>query len=52
MQQKYPAAEIVQHSQAIMQDDDIDLIIVSAREKNNLRLLGEILQTGKHVRII
>lgn len=48
----YPDAEIVQDKRSIMEDSTIDLIVISGAPKNDLDLVAEVLQTGKHVRIV
>lgn len=48
----YPDAEIVQDKRSIMEDSTIDLIVISGAPKNDLDLVAEMLQTGKHVRIV
>lgn len=48
----YPHSEIVQDKRAIMEDATIDLIVISGAAKNDLDLVAEVLQTGKHVRIV
>ncbi len=49
---QYPQAEIVQDKQSILQDEGIDLVIVSAPAKEDLPLVGEVLRAGKNVRIM
>ncbi len=49
---RYPQAEIVQDKQQIIQDEDIDLVIVSAPAHTDLPLVGEFLRAGKNVRIV
>lgn len=48
----YPQSEIVQDKRAIMEDSTIDLIVISGAAKSDLDLVAEVLQTGKHVRIV
>lgn len=48
----YPHAEIVQDKRAIMEDSSIDLIVISGAAKSDLDLVAEVLQTGKHVRLV
>jgi predicted dehydrogenase len=48
----YPQSEIVQDKRAIMDDSSIDLIVISGAAKSDLDLVAEVLQTGKHVRIV
>ena len=49
---KYPEAEIVNDVNNIMNDAAIELVIFSAPNVNNSRVVGDALQAGKHVRII
>jgi hypothetical protein len=49
---RYPQSEIVQDKRAIMEDSSIDLIVISGAAKSDLDLVAEVLQTGKHVRIV
>ncbi len=48
----YPQSEIVQDKRAIMEDSTIDLIVISGAAKDDLDLVAEVLQTGKHVRLV
>jgi predicted dehydrogenase len=48
----YPQSEIVQDKQAIIHDSSIDLIVISGAAEKELDLVAEVLQTGKHVRIV
>lgn len=48
----YPQSEIVYDKRAIMEDSTIDLIVISGAAKNDLDLVAEVLQTGKHVRLV
>lgn len=48
----YPQSEIVQDKRAIMEDSSIDLIVISGAAKDDLDLVAEVLQTGKHVRLV
>lgn len=52
MQLKYPETEFVEHRHAIMEDDGIDLVIISSQAAQNLDILGEAIRAGKHARII
>lgn len=52
MRSHYPDAEIVQDKRSIMEDSSIDLIVISGAPKTDLDLVAEVLQTGKHVRIV
>jgi hypothetical protein len=48
----FPGAQIVRDIQEITSDNCIELVIVSASNSNDLSTLVEIIQTGKHVRVI
>lgn len=48
----YPQSEIVQDKRAIIDDASIDLIVISGAAKSDLDLVAEVVQTGKHVRIV
>lgn len=50
--QHYPHAEIVQDKRAIMEDSSIDLIVISGAANSDLDLVAEVLQAGKHVRLV
>ncbi|WP_276483386.1 hypothetical protein [Paraflavitalea pollutisoli] len=50
--QHYPHSEIVQDKRAIMEDSSIDLIVISGAAKSDLDLVAEVLQAGKHVRLV
>ena len=52
MRLHYPQSEIVQDKQAIIEDSTIDLIVISGAAKSDLDWVAEVLQTGKHVRIV
>jgi len=49
---KYPNAEMVNDIKAIVEDSTIDLVIISSAKANDLPLVEQILQSGKHLRII
>lgn len=49
---QYPEAEIVNDVKAIVNDTAIDLVLISAQRANDLPAMGNILQAGKHVRVI
>ena len=51
-QSQYPKAELVEDIEAIIQDDTIELVLVTASAGNNKDIIGQVLQNGKHVRII
>jgi predicted dehydrogenase len=48
----YPKAEVVQHKAAIIDDATIELIVISGAAQQDMDLVAEALQTGKHVRIV
>jgi predicted dehydrogenase len=48
----YPDAEIVNDPSSIIQDKLIDLVLVSAKKPGDTDVVAEVLQAGKHVRII
>ena len=50
--QFFPTAEIVQNMHEITKDNCIELVIVSANRLNDPAVLANIMQTGKHVRIV
>lgn len=50
--EQYPKSEIVQSKHAIINDKSIELVIVSSPAKEDLSLVGEVLESGKQVRIV
>jgi scyllo-inositol 2-dehydrogenase (NADP+) len=50
--EQYPGAEIVPDSEAIIQDESIDLVIVSKPADEDFSLVTRALEAGKHVRIL
>ncbi|RFM25754.1 hypothetical protein [Deminuibacter soli] len=52
MQLKYPETEFVEHRHAIIEDDGIDLVLISKHSEHNLEILGEAIRAGKHARIV
>jgi predicted dehydrogenase len=48
----YPAAELVEDIDAILHDDTIELVLVTAPAENDKDIISKVLLTGKHVRII
>jgi|SRR5215218_3890431 len=50
-QLQYPAAEIVFKTENIIQDNSIDHVIIYEPASDNLKLVAEVLQTGKKVQI-
>ncbi|RTL57418.1 MAG: hypothetical protein EKK37_15355 [Sphingobacteriales bacterium] len=51
-QQLYPMAELVDNTAAIIQDDTIELVLVADPQKEDKDLISQVMQSGKHVRII
>lgn len=51
-QTKYPQLEIVNDSSSIIHDDVIDLVLLSVHTAKDMNIVGELLQSGKHMRII
>jgi hypothetical protein len=49
---QYPKAEIVNDIKSITEDAGIELVIISASNSKDSRMLQHIMQTGKKVRII
>jgi len=50
--EQYPQSEIVLSKQAIINDKSIELVIISSPSKEDLSLVGEVLESGKQVRIV
>lgn len=48
----YPEAEVVQDKTAIIDDATIELIVISGAEQQDMDLVAEVVQTGKHVRMV
>lgn len=48
----YPQAEVVQDKAAIINDATIELIVISGAAHQDMDLVAEVLQTGKHVRVV
>lgn len=51
-QKRFPHAEIVYDKASLVQDSQLDLIVIDAPVKECLDLVGDVLRTGKAVRII
>lgn len=49
---RYPSAEIVDNTRAILDDSSIDLVIVSRPTPNDMGIVGEAIKAGKQIRII
>lgn len=52
VKQMFPDAEIVEDVQSIINDEKIDLVIMPTKQSEELRLVAEVLQTGKNIRIV
>ena len=52
VKQQFPEAEIVNDIQSILHDDKIDLVIMPTKQSEELKLVAEVLQTGKNIRIV
>lgn len=48
----YPHAEMVQDTHSIINDESIELVIVSAPGETDLNLVAEAIEAGKQVRIL
>ncbi|MEP7111090.1 MAG: Gfo/Idh/MocA family oxidoreductase [Ferruginibacter sp.] len=49
---RYPLAEIVDNTRDILDDNSIDLVIVSGPSQDDMGMVGEAIQAGKQIRII
>ena len=49
---QYPQSEIVEDKSAILDDSSIDLVVIAGAAKSDLDWVAELVQTGKHVRMI
>jgi scyllo-inositol 2-dehydrogenase (NADP+) len=49
---RYPNAELVVNSRDILEDNSIELVIVSDPSEKDMEMVGEALQAGKQIRII
>ena len=52
VQSQYPEVEIVQDTNSILQDQAIDLVIVSAPKASDMNMVAKVLQAGKSVQIL
>ena len=52
VKQMFPDAEIVEDVQSIINDEKIDLVIMPNNQSEELKLVAEVLQTGKNIRIV
>ncbi len=49
---RFPEAETVTEISDLIHDATIDLVMVSANDDDHKNLVADILQTGKHVRVV
>ena len=49
---KYPLAEVVDDTKAIINDSSIELIIISNPSHEDMGIVGQAIAAGKHIRII
>lgn len=49
---RFPEAETVTEIGDLIHDSAIDLVMVSANDDDHKNLVADILQTGKHVRVV
>ena len=49
---KYPSAEVVDDTKAIINDNSIELVIISNPSKEDMSMVGEFIHAGKYIRII
>lgn len=49
---RYPQAEIVDNTRAILDDHSIELVIVSGNNNDAMGFVGEAIQAGKQIRVI
>jgi len=52
VKQLFPEAEVVNDIQSIIHDDKIDLVIMPSGQNEELKLVAEVLLTGKNIRIV
>ena len=52
VKQLFPDAEIVQDVQSIINDEKIDLVIMPTKQSEELKLVAQVLETGKNIRIV
>lgn len=48
----YPQVEIVDDKSSIINDNTIELVIVSAPSATDMEMVSEVMNAGKHVRIL
>jgi len=49
---RFPTAEIVDNTRAILDDSSIELVIVSGASNSDMDVVGQAIQAGKQIRII
>jgi hypothetical protein len=52
VKQLFPEAEIVNDVKSILYDEKIDLVIMPTKQSEELKLVAQVLQTGKNIRIV
>jgi predicted dehydrogenase len=52
VKQMFPETEIVHDVQSIINDEKIDLVIMPTKQSEELKLVAEVLHTGKNIRIV
>ena len=51
-QEYYPTAEMVEDTYSIINDNSIELVILSAPGENDLNLVAQAIEAGKQVRVL
>jgi hypothetical protein len=52
VKQLFPDAEVVSDVKSIIYDEKIDLVIMPSTQNEELKLVAQVLQTGKNIRIV
>lgn len=52
VKQQFPGTEIVHDVHSIINDEEIDLVIMPTRQNEELKLVAQVLQKGKNLRIV
>lgn len=52
VKRNYPDTEIVENPEAILNDSEIDLVLISKPQQQDLQLVAEAVRAGKSVRIL
>ena len=52
VKQSFPEAQVVNDVQSIIHDEQIDLVIMPTKQSEELKLVAQVLQTGKNIRIV